>query len=454
MFKTIRNAWKVEELRKKLIFTVFVVIIFRIGSVIPVPFLDPEALKNMMSQVGEGSFFGLMNMMSGGAFSKGTLFALSIQPSINASIIMQLMAVVIPSLERLQKEGEEGRKKISAITRILTVIIGVLQATMYYLWIRNDGSVKYTTGFEGIFSAVVIVAVLTAGTALIMWLGEQINDKGVGNGISILLFAGIVARMPQLIQALWGYIEAAINAPDKNFFQSQMFGMIYSGRENWYFYIFVPLFLLVFLTVMWFITHTNDAERRIPIQYAKRVVGRKMYGGQSTHIPVKFSGSGVMPIIFAQSILSLPSAVATVMRDKTPGFIKSINEAMSPTGWLYPSIYFLFILMFAYFYLSIQYNPIEMANNLRQSSGTIPGIRPGKPTSDFIAKVLSKITFFGALFLGVVAILPFIYSDITYMHTTTYLGGTSVIIMVGVALETIKQIESQMMMIHYKGFLD
>lgn len=454
MFKTIRNAWKVEELRKKLIFTVFVVIIFRIGSVIPVPFLDPEALKNMMSQVGEGSFFGLMNMMSGGAFSKGTLFALSIQPSINASIIMQLMAVVIPSLERLQKEGEEGRKKISAITRILTVIIGVLQATMYYLWIRNDGSVKYTTGFEGIFSAVVIVAVLTAGTALIMWLGEQINDKGVGNGISILLFAGIVARMPQLIQALWGYIEAAINAPDKNFFQSQMFGMIYSGRENWYFYIFVPLFLLVFLTVMWFITHTNDAERRIPIQYAKRVVGRKMYGGQSTHIPVKFSGSGVMPIIFAQSILSLPSAVATVMRDKTPGFIKSINEAMSPTGWLYPSIYFLFILMFAYFYLSIQYNPIEMANNLRQSSGTIPGIRPGKPTSDFIAKVLSKITFFGALFLGVVAILPFIYSDITYMHTTTYLGGTSVIIMVGVALETIKQIESQMMMRHYKGFLD
>lgn len=447
MFKTIRNAWKVEELRKKLIFTVFVVIIFRIGSVIPVPFLDPEALKNMMSQVGEGSFFGLMNMMSGGAFSKGTLFALSIQPSINASIIMQLMAVVIPSLERLQKEGEEGRKKISAITRILTVIIGVLQATMYYLWIRNDGSVKYTTGFEGIFSAVVIVAVLTAGTALIMWLGEQINDKGVGNGISILLFAGIVARMPQLIQALWGYIEAAINAPDKKFFQRQMF-------ENWYFYIFVPLFLLVFLTVMWFITHTNDAERRIPIQYAKRVVGRKMYGGQSTHIPVKFSGSGVMPIIFAQSILSLPSAVATVMRDKTPGFIKSINEAMSPTGWLYPSIYFLFILMFAYFYLSIQYNPIEMANNLRQSSGTIPGIRPGKPTSDFIAKVLSKITFFGALFLGVVAILPFIYSDITYMHTTTYLGGTSVIIMVGVALETIKQIESQMMMRHYKGFLD
>lgn len=408
----------------------------------------------MMSQVGEGSFFGLMNMMSGGAFAKGTLFALSIQPSINASIIMQLMAVVIPSLERMQKEGEQGRKKISAITRILTIIIGILQATMYYLWLKNSGVAKYTNGFAGIFSAIVIIAVLTAGTALIMWLGEQINDKGVGNGISILLFAGIVARMPQLVQVLWGYLDCAIKYPNETIAFSSMLGSVQSGRSMWYFYIFVPLFLVVFLLVMWFITHTNDAERRIPIQYAKRVVGRKMYGGQSTHIPVKLSGSGVMPIIFAQSILSLPSAVATVMGTKTPGFIKSINEAFSPTGWIYPSIYFLFILMFAYFYLSIQYNPIEMANNLRQSNGTIPGIRPGKPTSDFIAKVLSKITLFGALFLGVVAISPFIFSDITYMHATTFLGGTSVIIMVGVALETVKQLESQMMMRHYKGFLD
>lgn len=456
MFKTIRNAWKVEDLKKKLIFTVFVMIIFRVGSVIPVPFLDPNALKSMMSGVSEGSFFGLMNMMSGGAFSRGTLFALSIQPSINASIIMQLMAVVIPALERMQKEGEEGRKRISAITRILTIVIGVLQATMYYLWLRNNGVAKYTDGFSGIFSAIIIVATLTAGTALIMWLGEQINDKGIGNGISILLFAGIVARMPQLVQVLWGYLTMAIDNPSTKFVMPDPVNMTKPliGYENWYFYIFVPLFLIILLTLTWFITHTNDAERRIPIQYAKRVVGRKMYGGQSTHIPVKFSGSGVMPIIFAQSILSLPSAVETVMGTKTPGFIKSINEALSPLGWIYPTIYFVFILLFAYFYLSIQYNPIEMANNLRQSSGTIPGIRPGKPTSDFIAKVLSKITLLGALFLGVVAILPFIFSDLTYMHSTTHLGGTSIIIMVGVALETVKQIESQMMMRHYKGFLD
>lgn len=446
MFKTIRNAWKVPDLRKKLIFTLFVVIIFRIGSVIPVPFLDAQGLKAMMSGLDEsGSFFGFVNMLSGGAFAHGTLFALSIQPYINASIIMQLMTVVIPALERLTKEGEEGRKKMSAITRILTVVIGVLQSTLFYLWLRNNGQVTmYNHGFAGIFSAVTIVLVLTAGTALIMWLGEQINVKGVGNGISILLFAGILARMPTLIATLWNYLSMAITDPGQNML----------GRENWYFYIFVPLFVIVFLTVMWFIVFMNDAERRIPIQYAKRVVGRKMYGGQSTHIPVKVSGSGVMPVIFAQSILTLPSAVKTVMGNNAPGFINSINNALSPMGWLYPAIYFLFILFFAYFYLAIQYNPIEMANNLRQSSGTIPGIRPGRPTSDFIAKVLSKITLMGAIFLGIIAVLPFIFSDITYMHSTTFLGGTSVIIMVGVALETVKQIESQMMMRHYKGFLD
>lgn len=446
MFKTIHNAWKDPELRKKLLFTVFIVIIFRIGSIIPVPFLDADALRNFMgARVTENSFFGFVNMLSGGAFSHGTLFALSIQPYINASIIMQLMTVVIPSLEKLQKEGEEGRKKMTAITRVLTVTIGILQATMFYLWLRNAGRVTmYNEGFAGIFSAIVIVSVLTAGTALIMWLGEQINDKGVGNGISILLFAGIVARMPMLIETLWGYIYLAMKSPNADF----------ADRKCWYFYIFVPLFVVLLFVIIWLITYTNDAERRIPIQYAKRVVGRKMYGGQSTHIPVKLSGSGVMPIIFAQSILSLPSAVKAVMDTKAPGWIDSLNNALSVTGWIYPTIYFVFIIFFAYFYLSIQYNPIEMANNLRQSSGTIPGIRPGKPTSDFIAKVLSKITLMGAFFLGFIAIEPFIFSDLTYMYQTTFLGGTSVIIMVGVALETVKQMESQMMMRHYKGFLD
>ena len=454
MFKTIHNAWKVPELRKKLLFTFFVVIIFRIGSIIPVPFLDEEALKSFMdSRVTEGSFFGFVNMLSGGAFSHGTLFALSIQPYINASIIMQLMAVVIPSLEKLQREGEEGRKKVTAITRVLTVGIGVMQAFMFYIWLRNSRVTMYNEGFAGIFSAVVIVATLTAGTALIMWLGEQINDKGMGNGISILLFAGIVARMPTLIATLWGYIDTAIKYPDVNSAVLTM-GQNLNGRECWYFYIFVPVFVVTLLLVIWIITHANDAERRIPIQYAKRVVGRKMYGGQSTHIPVKLSGSGVMPIIFAQSILSLPSAVKAVMDKNAPDWINSMNEALNVTGWIYPTIYFVLILFFAYFYLSIQYNPIEMANNLRQSSGTIPGIRPGKPTSDYIAKVLSKITLMGAFFLGFVAIEPFIFSDLTYMYNTTFLGGTSVIIMVGVALETVKQMESQMMMRHYKGFLD
>ncbi|MBR1779481.1 MAG: preprotein translocase subunit SecY [Clostridia bacterium] len=454
MLKTIYNAWKVPELRKKLIFTIFIVIIFRIGSIIPVPFLDVEALKSFMdSRVTEGSFFGFVNMLSGGAFSHGTLFALSIQPYINSSIIMQLMAVVIPSLEKLQKEGEEGRKKITAITRVLTVVIGVMQAFMFYIWLRNSRVTMYNAGFSGIFSAVVIVATLTAGTALIMWLGEQINDKGMGNGISILLFAGIVARMPTLIATLWGYIDSAIKYPNVNSAILTL-GQSANGRECWYFYIFVPVFVVTLLVLMWLITYTNDAERRIPIQYAKRVVGRKMYGGQSTHIPIKLSGSGVMPIIFAQSILSLPSAVKAVMDKNAPEWINSINDALKVTGWVYPTIYFVFIIFFAYFYLSIQYNPIEMANNLRQSSGTIPGIRPGKPTSDYIAKVLSKITLMGAIFLGFVAIEPFIFSDLTYMYNTTFLGGTSVIIMVGVALETVKQMESQMMMRHYKGFLD
>ncbi len=446
MFKTIHNAWKVPELRKKLLFTVFVVILFRIGSIIPVPFLNVNALKNFMdSRVTEGSFFGFVNMLSGGAFSHGTLFALSIQPYINSSIIMQLMTVVFPSLEKMTKEGEEGRKKMNAITRVLTVIIGVFQASMFYLWLRNSGRITlYNEGFAGIFSAIVIIFTLTAGTALIMWMGEQINDKGVGNGISILLFAGIVARMPTLIVTLWNYINLAVEQPNLAFF----------GRENWYFYIFVPLFVVLLLIIVWLIVYTNDAERRIPIQYAKRVVGRKMYSGQSTHIPVKLSGSGVMPIIFAQSILSLPSAVTAIMDKNTPGWINSINEALSVTGWIYPTIYFVFIIFFAYFYLSIQYNPIEIANNLRQSSGTIPGIRPGKPTSDYIARVLSKITLMGAIFLGFIAIEPFIFSDLTNMYQTTFQGGTSIIIMVGVALETVKQMESQMMMRHYKGFLD
>lgn len=444
-----RNAWKVPDLRKKILFTLMVVIIFRIGSVIPVPFLDVNALKTMMSNVDDNSLFGYLNMMSGDAFSHATMFAMSISPYINASIIMQLLTVIIPALERMTKEGEEGRKKMGALTRYLTVILGLAQGTMFYLWLKNNRITMFNDGFSKIFTAIIIILTFTAGTALIMWLGEQINQKGVGNGISILLFAGIVSRMPTLITTLWAYISYAQAMPDQ-----QVFGFTLYPLQYWAYYIFVPLFVIIFLAVMWFIVFMNDAERRIPIQYAKRVVGRKMYGGQSTHIPVKVSGSGVMPIIFASTILSLPGTIKVIAGSNAPAWLDSILSAMSPTGWIYPTIYFFLILFFAYFYLQIQYNPVEMANNLRQSSGTIPGIRPGKPTAEFIGKVLSKITFLGSIFLGFIAILPFIFSDLTGMYNTAFLGGTSIIILVGVALETVKQMESQMMMRHYKGFLD
>lgn len=444
MLKTMLNAWKTLELRKKMLFTLFIVIIFRIGSVIPVPFMNIGALQSLMGNLEDGSLFTYFNTISGDAFSRATMFAMSITPYINASIIMQLMTVVIPALERLTKEGEEGRKKMSAITRYLTVILGLLQGTMFYFWLKNNKApsgekiIMYNSGWESIFTALVIIMTFTAGTALIMWLGEQINQKGVGNGISILLFAGIVSRMPALVATLWEYIQMAMIMPE----------------QAWQYYIYVPLFVVVFLIVMWSIVFMNDAERRIPIQYAKRVVGRKMYGGQNTHIPIKVSGSGVMPIIFASSILSLPATIRVILGANSPGWLNAMNAALSPAGWIYPTVYFLLIIAFAYFYLTIQYNPVEMANNLRQSNGTIPGLRPGKPTAEFIQKVLSKITLIGALFLGFIAILPFIFSDLTGMHNTTFLGGTSIIILVGVALETVKQMESQMMMRHYKGFLD
>ena len=458
MLKTIINAFKDAEMRKKMLFTLMVIVIFRIGSVIPVPFLNADVLRTLMNRAttgqNSGSFFDMMNMFSGGAFAKGTLFALSIQPSINASIMMQLLTVIIPSLEKMSKEGEEGRKRMESISRYLTVVIGVLQAFMYYLWLRNNDVALYSDGFAGTLTAFIIVMTLTAGTALIMWLGDQINDKGIGQGTSILLFSGMVARVPMLIQTLWGFFQVAGTPKEPAMTYEYVKATVSKGNDLWLYYIFIPLFLIMYFTVMWFIVFTNNAERRIPIQYAKRVVGRKLYGGQSTHIPVKFSGSGVMPVIFAQSILSLPSAVQTVMAAKTPAWLQNINNALNPFGWIYPCVYYVLILFFAYFYLSIQYNPVEMANNLRQSSGIIPGMRPGKPTSDFIERVLSKITLMGAVFLGIVAVLPYIFGDLTHMETTAFLGGTSVIIMVCVALETVKQLESQMMMRHYKGFLN
>ena len=445
MFKTIKNAWGIPDLRKKILFTLMIIVVFRFGAVIPVPFLDSSALKGIMdSSAVSGTALGYMDMLSGGAFSNATLFAMSVTPYINSSIIMQLLAVAIPPLERMVKDGgEEGRKKMSAITRYVAVALGLIQGIAYYAYLRNSSYnsspiVKYTQGGAGVFTAFVIILVFTAGTALMMWMGEQINQHGVGNGISILLFAGIVSRMPSIIGHLAKYINMAWE----------------DGTANGKYYFLVPMWCLIFLALMWVIVFMNDAERRIPVQYAKRVVGRRQYGGQASHIPIKVGIGGVMPIIFASSFLSIPTTIRFFIGNKDmDAFWNGFFAAFSNTGWVYCLLYIILILAFAYFYTAIQYNPIEMANNLRQSNGTIPGIRPGKSTSDFIARVLSKITLIGAVFLAVIAIIPILFANMTGMQNLS-MGGTSIIILVGVALETEKQLESQMMMRHYKGFLD
>ena len=436
MFNTIRNAWRIPDLRKKILYTLLIIIVFRFGSVIPAPFLDASALSELMASAGENSALGYINMLTGGAFSYASLFAMGITPYINSSIIMQLLTIAIPLLERMAKEGEEGRKKIATITRYVTVILGLIQGVAYYFYLRSQGIVEYTDGFAGVFVAFVIVLTFTAGTALIMWMGEQINDKGVGNGIYIILFAGIVARLPVTFGTVWQYMQLGME----------------SASTAGQYLVLAPLFVVLFLVVIWVIVFMNEAERRIPVQYAKKVVGRKMYGGQSTFLPVKVAMSGVMPVIFASAILSIPQFIQFFW-NPSEGFGRALLDAFSSSGWLYVVLYFFLILMFAYFYMSIQYNPLEMANNLRQNNGTIPGIRPGKPTADFIAKILSKVTLIGALFLAFVALVPIIYTNVTGMYGLS-MGGTSIIIIVGVALETVKQLESQMMLRHYKGFLD
>lgn len=449
MIKTLVNAWKVPEIRKKILFTAFIILIFRIGSVIPVPFLD---IVDEID-IGKGNtILTYLSLMTGSAFTYGTIFAMSITPYINSSIIMQLLAVAIPALERLQKEGEEGRKKIASITRYVTVLLAILQSLAYYFFLRTNNYLMVGadgaafTGFAAVFQAFVIIAVLTAGTAIIMWLGEQITIDGIGNGISIILFAGIVSRFPTLIKQLFQYLS--------------------TGRLVYR--ILVPVVMVLFVLMVAYIVFMDNAERRLPIQYAKRVVGRKMYGGQSTHMPIKVNMSGVLPIIFASSILSLPATVQMfISADKYEGtFWESFFDAFQSDSWWYAGMYFILIIFFAYFYSTIQYNPIEMANNLRKNNGAIPGIRPGKPTSEYIFRVISRLVLIGVLMLAVVALFPLIWSlicDAAIPPLTEggadggmsiTLGGTSVIIMCGVALETVRQLESQMMMRHYKGFLD
>lgn len=415
MLKTIRNAWSIPDLRKKLLFTLMIIIVFRIGSVIPVPFLDMSALATAMNGMNEGNtMLAYLNTLSGGAFANATLFAMGVTPYINSSIIMQLLTVAIPPLERMAKEGEAGRRKIGTITRYVTVGLGLVQGFAYWFYLHRSGVTVYTEGFSLWFSAIVIILVFTAGTALMMWLGEQINTNGIGNGISILLFAGIVAQLPYTLSMLGQFWKLA-------------------GEGSTQFYFLVPLWIVIFVAIVWVITFMQDSERRIPIQYAKRVVGRKMYGGQSSHLPIKVALGGVLPIIFASSILSIPGTINLFAKVKD-GFWGAFFNAFDTSGWLYNVLYFILIIMFAYFYTTIQYNPIEMANNLKSNNGTIPGIRPGAPTADYIRNILSRITLIGALFLAVIALVPSIYGSATGMGRMA-IGGTSIIILVGVALK-------------------
>ncbi len=431
MFDVFKNAWKVEDLREKILYTLLIIVIFRLGSAIPVPFLETSTLAAMLS-ANSGNLLGYLNMLTGGALSQATVFALSISPYITASIVIQLLTVAIPALERMAKEGPEGHKKINKITRFTTVGLALIQAYAYYVTLNSYGAVEsFDNTWENVLVVVTILFMFTAGSMLVMWLGERIDEKGIGNGISMILFAGIVSGGPTLVSTLWGYLT--------------------SGEAKYYF--FVPALVIIFVLLIAFIVLMNQAERRIPVQYAKRVVGRKQYGGQSSHIPVKVSMAGVLPIIFAGAILAIPSTIEAFVTVKEGGFWDGFFNMFDQGGWFYSVLYFVLIVAFSYFYIAIQYNPVEMANNLQKNNGAIPGIRPGKPTADFISRIIGKITFIGAMFLGVVALLPTIIGAISGISNVT-IGGTTIIIVVSVALETARNLESQMMMRHYKGFLE
>ena len=432
MLTTLRNAWKITDLRKKILFTLLIILLYRIGNVIPVPFVDVANMSAMFEAELSQTIFGLFNMMSGNAFSMATIFALSIQPYINASIIIQLLTIAIPALERLSKEGgEEGKKKIDKITRYTTVGLGLLMGFAYYVMLNNYNDQYAAQGMplltqSGFLQAVIIILTFTAGATLVMWLGDQITEYGIGNGISMILFANIIARIPGgIITPIWD-------------------NLLWS---KWYW----ALALVVgMLAIIVFIIFVSQAERRIPVQYAKRVVGRKVYGGQNTHLPIKVNMSGVMPIIFAQSIASLPATICAFAGVKSGWWYDNVWSSQSA---VYAVCYLLLIVGFSYFYATIQYNPVEVANNLKNNGGFIPGFRPGRPTSDFIRKVINKITLFGAIYLGIIAVIPIILG-VVMKDTRFSFGGTSVIIIVSVALETVAAIEAQMMMRNYSGFLE
>ena len=428
MIQTVRKAWGIPELRKKILFTLLVLVIYRIGSAIAVPYVNTDMLEQYLDSMGT-TILGLYNVMSGGAFAQATVFAMGIQPYINSSIIIQLLTVAIPALERMQKEGgEEGKRKLQSITRYSTVAIALLQALGYYFIMKNNYNILTN---DSIWAALVIIVSFVAGSSFLMWLGEQCNEFGVGNGISMILFAGIISRVPAMASAVYS--------------------SVLSGNMHWLWAVLAVVGVLLLVVLIVFV---NDAERRIPVQYAKRQQGRKMYGGQSSSLPMKVNMSGVLPVIFAQSIASIPATIGAFLPAPAEGsFWAGLLNAIDTKSVLYLVIYFLMIIGFSYFYATIQFNPIEISNNLKRNGGFIPGFRPGKPTADFIHKVLNKITLFGALYLAVIAIAPIITGNIIGVSSLA-IGGTSIIIVVGVALETTKSMEAQMLMRHYKGFLE
>ena len=428
MLQTLRNAWKIPDLRKKILFTVLLIVVFRLGSFIPVPWIDAAKVSEWLTMGNGGTLFNLMNSFSGGSLANATIFAMSISPYINSSIIMQLLTVAIPALERMAKEGAEGRKKITKITRYVTIILGLVQALGLYITLKSQGAIILDGSVPEFFVAASIIVAFTAGTAFLMWLGEQITGRGIGNGISMIIFAGIVASIPMM------FVTAS------------------QALSAWYAWALLAVYVL--LSIM-FVIMINDAERKIPVQYAKRVVGNKMYGGQSSNIPLKVTQGGVIPIIFAMSIMTFPATLAQLFAANSQGnWLWKVATFMTD-GWFYPICYFVLIIAFTYFYSSITFNPVEIANNIKQNGGSIMGIRPGKPTSDYITKILSKITLIGAVALAIIAVLPIIVTLLTNAPMASLaLTGTSLLIVVGVALETVKQIEAQMVMRHYKGFLE
>ena len=439
MFKTFKNAFKIPELRSKILFTLLIIVIYRIGSVIPVPFTNVGELGAAYSQTG---FLNYMSMLSGSAFAQGTLFALGVSPYITAQIVIQLLTIAIPALERLAKNGEDGRKKIDTITRYVTVALSIVTAIGYYFIMENQyGLVK--TGYDNAFGIIVIIACYVAGASIVMWLGEKIDEQCIGNGISILLFANIVSGLPYQIAAYSNTLST-------------------SEKATWIIVLMATLAIVITLANVIFVVAMSDAERRIPVQYAKRVVGRKVYGGQNTNLPIKLNMSGVMPIIFANTLVSLPITIVTIVENakiKNGGSLGKfgtwLKSALDSTSWFYIILLLVLIIAFAYFYISISFNPVEVSNNLMQNGGFVPGIRPGKPTAMYITKILNKVTLMGAFFLSIIACVPLILNVVSGgLLGVIAFSGSTMLIVVGVIIETVREIEAQMTMRHYKGFLE